>query len=306
MSNLRPFLAVASAVAAVAAAAVIALAAPDPWDVPVPDPIELTLALTESKREYTLYFADEVWEQANGAESIDLPLAQDENDALARARELVTKGDHEGADKALDDLLAKHPANWDAFLTRAASLHARKADADAVVALRTSLVGNRRNPEAWKLAEEIARALGRKVSRPKIDLRGWVRQSDEGEIEVGHVGDDEVSMPWNHYAAARAVYRWEGAFARDFPGEKAYRFTFREQLFAIGVLARAAEGTKKDGAKLPPDLARVLAEKKAGTLAPFAFFAAYPEPLPAAPEKDFDLLRPRLEKYFDEKVLPKR
>ena len=48
---------------------------------------------------------------------------------------------------------------------------------------------------------------------------------------------------------------------------------------------------------------RVLAEKKAGTLVEFAFFAAYPEPIPRKAEPGWDTLLPRLEKYFDESIL---
>lgn len=296
----------ASVLAALLAGA--ALAATDPWDVPAPDAGELMLILNASKRtdSYTILLAGKQWAGANGPERVELTLPKDEKDDLARARDLVAKGDHDGAATLVDAVLAKNPANWDAFLVRASSLHAKKADADAIAALRASLIGNRRNPDAWKLLDDVAKALGKKVARPKLDFRGWVRELPKHEIELGYVADDEVFGPWLNYVQARAVYRWEGPFARDFPGEKAWRFTFREQMYAMGVLATAAAGDKKDGAKLPPDLVRVLAEKKAGTLAPFAFFAAYPEPLTATPEKDFDLLRPRLEKYFDEKILVKR
>jgi tetratricopeptide (TPR) repeat protein len=250
--------------------------------------------------------ADKPWEGANGPDRVDLPVAQDEKDAVAHCRGLVEKGDHDAAGKALDEILAKDPANWDAYFLRAQSLHARSADADAALALRASLIGNRRSPDAWKLLDEVAKALKKKVARPRVEMRGWVREAAKGESEMGHVADDATAMPWNYYAAARLHYRHEGPFARDFPGAKTYAFTFREQMYAMGVLAASAADEKKDGTKLTPDLVRVLAEKKAGTLAPFTFFAVYTEPVPAAPEKDFDKLRPRLEKYFDEKILVKR
>ncbi len=296
-----------SSLVAVVLAATALAADSDPWDVPAPPGVEIMMVLTVStKTDCTIMLADKPWEGANGPERAELSVAQDEKDAVARCRGLVEKGDHDAAGTALDELLAKNAANWDAFFLRALSLHAKAADAEAALALRTSLIGNRRSPEAWKLLDEVAKALKKKVARPRVEMRGWVRESGKGEIEMGHVADDAAAMPWNYYAAARLHYRYEGPFARDFPGVKPYVFTFREQMYAMGVLAASAAAEKKDGTKLTPDLVRVLAEKKAGTLAPFTFFAVYTEPVPAAPEKGFDSLRPRLEKYFDEKILVKR
>jgi len=287
--------------------AALALAADDPWESPEFDSEMLLIrVLTLGKREVAINMADKPWPEANGPARVELPLAKEEKDELARCRGLVDKGDHDAAAPALDALLAKNAADWDAWLVHAESLHARKLDADALAALRACLVGNRRNPDAWKLLDDVAKTLGKKVARPKIDLRGWARETGKNAIEVGYVDADKVNAPWNYYAAARAVYRWGGSFAADFPDLKAYGFTFREQMVAVSVLADEAAQAKKEGASLPPDLMRILAEKKAKTLAPFAFFAAYPEALTATPEKGFETLRPRLEKYFDEKILVKR
>lgn len=280
-----------------------ALADTDPWAVPAPPGIELMLKLEASEKDYTLMLAGEPWEGANGPERVDLPHSPEDREALARCSALVEQGDHDAATSSIEALLAKNPANWDALLLRAKSLHARKSDADAALALRTSLLGNRRNPDAWNLLDEVAKALSKKVVRPKLAVRGWVRDLGKKGVEIGHVADDDDGMPWNYYAVARAIYRWEGIHARDFPSAKGYSFTFREQMYAMGVLADSAAAEKKDGTKLSADLKRVLAEKSAGTLAPFTFFAVYPEPLPATPEIRFDLLRPRLEKYFDTKIL---
>lgn len=284
-----------------------ALGDADPWEAPPADTEMLLIrATTLGKSNVTMNMADEPWSGANGPARALLPLGREVNLELNRLRELVAAGDHDGATKGVDALLAKDPANWDALLVRASSLHARKLDADALAALRASIVGNRRNPDAWKLLDEVAKALGKKVARPAIDVRGWARELGKDSIEVGWVAADKVDGPWNEYAAARAVYRWGGKFASDFPQAKAYVFTFREQMWAMGVFADSAAEEKKGGAKLSADMTRVLAERKAGTLAPFTFFAAYPEPLTATPEREFDLLRPRLEKYFDEKIVVKK
>jgi hypothetical protein len=290
------------------AASAAAFAQSDSWDVSAPSGVEILLALTNSKNadSYVLKLAAKPWEGANGAERVELPLPKEEKTMLARCRGLVVKGERDAAIMALDEMVTKDPANWDAFCVRAASQHAKKADDEAVTALRSSLIGNRRNPDAWKLLDQVAEAMSRKVDRPRVELRGWVRDLEKGATEVGHVTTGELAMPWSYYAAARAYYRREGPFARDFPAAKSYVFTFREQMYAMNVLAASLADHEKDGAKLPPDLARVLAEKKAGTLAQFTFFAVYPEPLTTTLEPGLDRLRPRLEKYFDEKIVVRR
>lgn len=301
MGSLRSLALVALVVAGAA------LAADDPWESPQADTEMLLMrAMTLGKADVVVNLADDPWSGANGPARVELPLAKDDAAEVARCRELVAAGDHDGAARAIDALLAKNPANWDALVVRASSLHAKKTDAEAMAALRASIIGNRRNPDAWKLLDDVAKALGKKVARPAIDLRGWARELGKDRIEIGYVAADKVEGPWNYYACARAVYRWGGQFAADFPAVKTYAFTFREQMVAMAVLASEAAEEKKGGAKLPPDLVRVLAEKKAGTLAPFAFFAAYPEALGASPEKDFELLRPRLQKYFDEKIVVRK
>lgn len=297
-----------AAVAATLVVVAAALAADDPWLVPAPSGVEVMMALTNSKRTdaYTLMLADKPWEGASGPERAEPAIPAAEKEALAACRALVAKGDMEGAAKSIDDLVARNAANWDAHALRAQVLHAAKNDAEALAALRTSLIGNRRNPDGWKLLDDVAKALSKKVVRPKLAMRGWVRDLPKGEFEFGHVADDADGMPWNYYAAARVYYRHEGPFARDFPSAKAYAFSFREQMFAMGVLAESAAGAKKDGTKLSAELKRVLAEKAAGTLVPFTFFAVYTEPVPAAPEPGFDTLLPRLVKFFDEKIVVRK
>ena len=286
--------------------ATAALAGADPWIVATPKGAELLVTMEKSSHSYTLNGVKTAWDEANGPERAELKLANDERDGLAKARDLVTKGDHDAAAKLLDELLAKNAANWEAHLVRATSLHAKAADADALASLRASLVGNRRRPEAWKLLDDVAAALGRKVLRPALDVKGWVREKGKDQIEVGSVFVVDADMPWTYYAAARAVYRWDGGYLKDFPASKTYTFSFKEQMFAMCVLANEADAIRRTGKTIPDDLKRVVAEKQAGTLTEFAFFAAWPEPLTATPEPGIDALRPRLAKYFDDKVVVKR
>jgi hypothetical protein len=291
--------------AASLATSVVAFAQSSPWDVPAPPAVEILLAVKDAKKAgtYVLKYATKPWDGANAPDKVDLPLAKDEKTMLGRCRGLAAKGDHDAAVMALDEIVAANPSDWDAYVLRAASRHARKIDDEAIAALRTSLIGNRRNPDAWKLLSDVTEAMGRKVVRPRVDLRGWVRDLGKAGLEVGHVTTGDLATPWSVYAAARAYYRCEGPFARDFPNAKTYAFTFREQMFAMGALATALADAQSQGAKLTPDAQRILDEKKAGTLPEFTFFAVYTEPVGANPEPGFDQLKKRLAKYFDEKIV---
>jgi tetratricopeptide (TPR) repeat protein len=296
-----------TALCALFLATAAALAADDPWLPPAPSGSDIMVTLTTSKNpdEFDMMLGGkQAWEGADGPARAEPALSKEEKDELARCRALLEKAD-ETAAKAIDDMIAKNPSNWDAHVLRGRALHAAKNHADALAALRTAVIGNRRDPEAWTSLAEVAKALGKRVVRPKIAMRGWVRELGPRKYEFGHCAEDADSMAWNNYAAARTWYRHEGAFKRDFPEAKAYVFTFREQMTAMGVLAVSAADDRKSGKKLSADLKRVLAEKAAGTLPPFTFFAAYPQPVPAAPESGFDTLLPRLVKYFDEKIVVK-
>jgi len=278
----------------------VLLAAPDPWAVPKGGAAML-LALDESDRSYTLEGADHVWDGAQGPKHVTLKGAP-----LTDCRKLISEGKLEDALKAVDAELARSPAHHTARMLRGLALYKLRRNDEALRELRDAIIGNRRNPEAWSLLEMVAASVDRKVKRPEFELKSWVRQSGKQQIEIGHLErDDGSTFPWMYYGVARAGYRWEGGFARDFPG-KDYRFTFREQLFALGAVVEGVKMRKKEREKISSDLRLLASKSKSRDFAAFAFFALYPEPLPARPEKHFELLRPRLIAYFDKKICVKR
>ncbi|MHC4340074.1 MAG: hypothetical protein ACYSX0_07680, partial [Planctomycetota bacterium] len=80
---------------------------------------------------------------------------------------------------------------------------------------------------------------------------------------------------------------------------KEYRFSFREQLDAVAAALSASEA-KKSPSK---DFKIIQAERKAGRIVPFIFFAMYPEPIPEQPERYFEALKHRLETFFDQQIV---
>jgi tetratricopeptide (TPR) repeat protein len=243
-----------------------------------------------------------VAEGAGGAERVEPLVSPSDKEALGRCRELISAGKHDEAVAHLDEMLKRNPANHDARMLIGLSLHERGDSKAALVALRESIIGNRRNPEAWTLLEQVAKKAGKRVVRPRLELRGWIEAKADGDVTVGYAdAARDADMPWLYYGLARAYYRYEGEFKRDHPAAKDYFFSFREQLFATGTALTSVEAEKS--AKRSPEFKALIAEKKAKTLVPFLFFAAYPEPIPQQAERGWESLKPVLEKYFDEKIL---
>ncbi len=275
----------------------------DPWAIPdIQGPALFLKLQANPSKAYVVTPSDKVAAGAEGEERVEPAVSAADKEALGQCRELISAGKHDEAMARLGELLKGNPANHDARTLGALSLHERGDDKGALSALRESIIGNRRNPEAWKLLDEVARKLGKRVVRPRLKMKGWIEEKANGEVTVGYAeAARDGDMPWFYYALARAFYRHEGGFKRDQPAAKEYAFTFREQLFGFGAALNTAEGQKS--AKRSPESKLLIVERKAKTLVPFLFFAAYPEPIQQQPERDWESLKPVLEKYFDQKIV---
>lgn len=280
-----------------------AVAEEDPWALPSVEGALLVARLAESEKSYDIVLEDEPAADAAGPERVDLGLSSKERTALKNAEKLTAAGKHAKAEEIVDASVKKDPANWDALALRGACRLELGRKEEAEADLRDSIIGNRRNPAAWKALEKLAAATGRRVVRPTLSPRGWIRPPKDGTIELGYATPDrDGDFPWMLYAAGRAAYRHEGFFEKDFPKAKEYVPTFREIVFALASAFSALDPEVKP----TEELARLLAERKAGTLLPFAFFALHTAPVTDPAERDFEKLRPRLVEYFDTHVLVKK
>ena len=267
------------------------------WRVPDVNAAELLIVIEQSPRSYTLVLGKKLWKDARGPERIPIS----DRGAVERCRKLIDAGQFAEAASAVERMLAKNQADWDAYYLRALALHKQGKKEEARLALRESLIGNRRNPDAWALLKEI---VGRKLKRPVFEMRAWVRPAGK-EVEIAYTGESEADFPWLSYGIARAYYRYEGGYRREY-GKAKYRFTFREELLGIGAAVSGARSAKKNREPVPKDLKRLLDLEKKKELVPFAFFAIYPEPIPRGSERGFDRLKPQLERYFDRRICGKR
>jgi tetratricopeptide (TPR) repeat protein len=267
------------------------------WRVPDVNSAELLIVIEQSKRSYTIVLGTKLWKDAQGPERI--PIA--DRGAVERCTKLIDGGQFAEAESAVQAMLAKNQADWDAYYLRALALHKQGKKEEARLALRESLIGNRRNPDAWALLKKI---VVWRTKRPVFEMRAWVRERGK-EVEIAYNGKSDADFPWLSYGIARAYYRYEGGYRRDF-GRAKYRFTFREELLGLGAAVSGARSAKKDRERIPKDLKRLLDLQKKKELVPFAFFAIYPEPIPRGPERGFDRLKPQLERYFDRNICRKR
>ncbi|MCZ6572997.1 MAG: hypothetical protein O7C98_07495 [Planctomycetota bacterium] len=273
------------------------------WKLPAAGP-EVLLKLKLSKRTYILGPESRAPKEADGPERIQPKRESYDQGLLKVARYQIEHGELDKAEKLIAEVVERNTADAGALTLKALLLHKQGKPKQALAALRESLIQNRRNPDAWRLLRQVAKDLGRKVVRPRFRIRAWVKQVRKG-IEVAFAPDTEKNFPWIYYASARAVYRYEGEFQAAFPEAKEYRFTFREQLFAIGALVRGTESEQKEN-KVASDLKRLLRESRKKDVVAYVFWATYPEPLPATPEACFGALRPKLERYFDEHIVVNR
>ena len=275
------------------------------WKLPHVNGALYVAVLTQSERSYTILLAEYLDDVAGAPERVELPLKSSERKSLDRARKALEKKEYDKVGTMVRNFVRRNPANYDALVLGAKALHQQGKDDEALVMLRNALIGNRRSPEAWTLLRQVAAKLGKRVVRPRMEPRGWVKPPDKkGDIEVGYCdASKDEDAAWLFYAPIRAVFRYEGKFREVCPKRKDYYFTFTEQIHAVGSVVRHAEIRVKSKEPNAADVTSLLEEKGKGTIVPFAFFAMYPEPIPAKPEPGFDKLRPLLIEYFDRHIL---
>jgi len=148
---------------------------------------------------------------------------------------------------------------------------ARSRFIDAVIVepyIRTSWVGL----ERW------AGRNNAKLSHPKIEPPGSVSaQGDQTIINIDPAALDKKdgSQYWVIYPMSRALWRGE-QFKKEFPNEKSYRHTLREEVEALGTVADAVseDGKKpRKSKKLDPALLTLLNLRDQGLLEAFVLLS---------------------------------
>ncbi len=149
------------------------------------------------------------------------------------------------------------------------------------------------------------------VAQPytRMTWAALITWADKAKVELGHpriepVNSGEVAKYWKAYADTRQTWA-QGQFIKEFPNEKAYRHSLREEAAA---LRATAEAVLKDpaGVKLAsadPSLANLLELHRAGLLEPYVLLARADEGIAQDYAAYRRANREKLRRYIREQVI---
>jgi tetratricopeptide (TPR) repeat protein len=171
----------------------------------------------------------------------------------------------------------------------------------------------RRN--AWIGAKQWAERNGLALSFPNVKPPHSVSAPSTGKdgkthIEVnmdaadlGKQADEDGTSAWFIYPLNRATWATE-RFAKEFPDEKQYRHSLKEEAESLHMVATQARDNKKVKT-LNPDVALLVKLDREGLLEPFALTAMADEGIAQDYAKYRAANREKLRQYLDEYVVPK-
>lgn|SRR5262245_17838412 len=191
---------------------------------------------------------------------------------------------------------------WGDALMRAGKVdEARLKFVEAIVAEpynRTAYVGL----SQWAARQRI------KLAHPNIQAVAAVRtQGGERNITISAdaLAAKDGTQYWMLYGLARATWP-AGRFAKQFPGERAYRHSLDEEADALSMVAEAAAKAIKSGtiSAVHPQIAALVKLYEGGLLEAYILFAR----ADAGIAQDYDAYRTKnrdtLRRYWTEVVLP--
>lgn len=184
--------------------------------------------------------------------------------------------------------------------------------------------------EAGKLEEARARYIEAVIAEPfnRLAWAGIARWAEAARVELGHpkievptsvtplkdnkmtinispdsLGTDNGAAAWLGYGLTRASWATE-KFAKEFPGEKAYRHTLREEAEALRMVVESVKVQTKDKKikTLDPSLARLVKLNDEGLLEAYILFARVDEGIAQDYFEYRKTNRDKLRRYLSEYV----
>jgi tetratricopeptide (TPR) repeat protein len=135
------------------------------------------------------------------------------------------------------------------------------------------------NRLAWAGIARWAEAARVELSHPKIDVPTNLTtlEGNKTTMEIDPkmlLGKDDGAAAWLVYGLTRASWA-KGKFAKEFPAEKEYRHTLREEAEALGAVVASVKAQTKDQKikTLDPSLARLVKLQEEGLLEAYILFA---------------------------------
>lgn len=167
------------------------------------------------------------------------------------------------------------------------------------------------NRLTWAGLGRWAKAASVELAHPKIDVPTNVTPLKDDKltvnIEPGALGKEDGSAAWLGYSLARASWATE-KFAREFPNEKQYRHSLREEADALRLVVDSVRIQTKDKKikTLDPSLARLVKLSDEGLLEAYILFARVDEGIAQDYAEYRKTNRDKLRRYLVDYVTAKR
>jgi len=167
------------------------------------------------------------------------------------------------------------------------------------------------NRLSWAGIARWAEAARVELAHPKIDVPTNVTPLKDNKmtmnIELGALGKSDGSAAWMMYGIARSSWAMQ-KFAKEFPGEKQYRHSLREEAEALRMVVESVktQTQEKKIKTLDPSLARLVKLHDEGLLEAYVLFARVDEGIAQDYPEYRQTNRDKLRRYLVEYVTAKK
>jgi tetratricopeptide (TPR) repeat protein len=188
----------------------------------------------------------------------------------------------------------------DALLKQSSYAAAREKFIDAVIC-------DPYNPRVWSGVNGFLRAVGkpavfRRVTPPPLKLVKTGESSYTLQVPRDMPKDDG-SLAWIGYPTIQPAWRG-GKFAQEYPQEKEYRHSLKEESVALSIVAEVAMGMQAKGQKLNDGLEFLISLRQKGVLEPYILINAADQGIAKDYAEYRRAHRDLLVRYLSEVVLP--
>jgi tetratricopeptide (TPR) repeat protein len=160
---------------------------------------------------------------------------------------------------------------------------------------------------SWNGVNKWARYRKQNVTWYQFKSPNQLKMKENGNMDIVLDSDSldkkDGSGAWMGYEIARAAWRGD-KFKEEFPNEKQYRHTLKEESEALAMVAELAESRAKEGERLKEDLTALVGLRKKGLIEAYVLFNAADEGI----SQDYDVYRKehrdKLVQYLDQVVVP--
>jgi tetratricopeptide (TPR) repeat protein len=142
-----------------------------------------------------------------------------------------------------------------------------------------AIIADPYNRSPWQFLMAWAGRNRVQLSHPRIEPSGSMsveKDKTNVTIDMNSIGKNDGSAFWMFYHTARSQWIKE-KFAKEFPNEKEYRHSLREEADALGLIARLTTEAVKSGRMkekdLEPSIANLLKINNAGLLEAYILLA---------------------------------